>query len=268
MEGKTVAIDYRWAEGKLERFQQLANELVALRVDVLVTAGQQATLAAKQATATIPIVMLGVQDPVGTGLVQSLARPGTNVTGLSAQAETYAAKWLELLKAVIPDLSRVGVLADPTNPSYAVYWKVLEPAARALGLELHALDGRRPNDLPRLFVKALDEKVKAIVVPQQPFTLTTQDEIIKHAASSRLPAIYTLAEAVRGGGLIAYGASLADMYRRAAVYVHKILNGAKPAELPVEQPTKFELAINLKTARMLGITVPQSLLLRADHVIE
>lgn len=268
VEGRTILIDYRWAEGKAERFSELAAELVRLKVDVMVTPGQQATLAAKLATATIPIVMVGVQDPVATGIVGSLARPGANVTGLSAQAEEYAAKWLELLKAVIPHLARVAVLADPTNPSYDVYWKVLKPAARILGVELHALDARQPGDLPGLFAKAARQRVGALVVPQQPFTIRAQTQIVELAAKSRLPAIYTLTEAVRIGGLMAYGASLRDMYRQAAIYVDKILKGAKPADLPVAQPTKFELMINLKTAKALGITIPQTVLLRADGVIE
>jgi len=268
VEGRTILIDYRWAEGKPERFSGLAGELVRLKVDVLVTPGQQATLAAKQATATIPIVMVGVQDPVGTGIVRSLARPGANVTGLSAEAEEYAAKWLELLKAVIPHLARVAVLADPTNPSYGVYWRELRPAARILGVELHAMDGRQPADLPRLFAEAVRQRVGALIVPQQPFTIRAQSQIVELAAKSQLPAIYTLRQAVDMGGLMAYGASLADMYRKAAIYVDKILKGAKPGDLPVEQPTKFELVINLRPAKALGLTIPPSLLLRADEVIQ
>lgn len=268
VEGRTILIDYRWAEGKAERFSELAAELVRLKVDVMVTPGQQATLAAKLATATIPIVMVGVQDPVGTGIVGSLARPGANVTGLSAQAEEYAAKWLELLKAVIPHLARVAVLADPTNPSYDVYWRELRPAARILGVELHALDGRQPGDLPGLFAKAARQRVDALVVPQQPFTIRAQSQIVELAAKSRLPAIYTLTAAVGIGGLMAYGASLPDMYRKAAIYVDKILKGARPADLPVEQPTRFELVVNLKTAKALGIKIPNEILLRADKVIE
>lgn len=268
VEGRTIEIHYRWAEGKADRLPELAGELVRLKVDVMVTPGQQATLAAKQATATIPIVMVGVQDPVGTGIVGSFARPGANVTGLSAQAEEYAAKWLELLKAVIPHLDRVAVLADPTNPSYDVYWRELRPAARILGVQLHALDARQPGDLPGAFAEATRQRVGALVVPLQPFTIRAQSRIVELAAKSRLPAIYTLTGAVRIGGLMAYGASLADMYRKAAIYVDKILKGAKPADLPVEQPTTFELVINLKTAKALGLTIPPSLLLRADEVIE
>ena len=268
VEGRTIVIHYRWAEGHAERLPELASELVRLNVDVMVTAGQQATLAAKQATAAIPIVMVGVADPVGTGIVGSLARPGANVTGLSAQAEEYAAKWLELLKAVIPRLARVAVLADPTNPSYSVYWRELRPAARILNVQLHTLDAHQPDDLPEAFAEAARHRVDALVVPQQPFTIRTQSRIVELAAKSRLPAIYNLTETVRIGGLMAYGASLADMYRRAAIYVDKILKGSKPADLPVERPTKFELVINLKTAKALGLTVPQSLLLRADEVIQ
>jgi putative ABC transport system substrate-binding protein len=267
VEGRTILIDYRWAEGKAERLPELAGELVRLKVDVMVTPGQQATLAAKLVTATIPIVMVGVADPVGTGIVGSLARPGANVTGLSTQVEEYAAKWLELLKAVIPDLDRVAVLADPTNPSYDVYWRGLRPAARILGVQLHALDAREPGDLPGAFAEAARQRVGALVVPLQPFTTRAQSQIVELAAKSRLPAIYTLKEAVEIGGLMNYGASLPDMYRKAAIYVDKILKGAKPGDLPVEQPTKFELVINLKTAKVLGITIPQSLLLRADEVI-
>ena len=268
VEGVTIRIDYRWAEGKAERFRELAAELVRLKVDVLVTPGQQATLAAKHATANIPIIMVGVQDPVGTGIVASLARPGANITGLSAQAEEYAPKWLELLKATLPHLSRVGMLADPTNPSYDVYWRELRPAARVLGVELHALDARQPGDLPGAFAKAARERVDALVVPQQPLTIRAQSQIVELAAKSRLPAIYTLTGAVRVGGLMAYGASLADMYRKAAIYVDKILKGAKPGDLPIEQPTKFDFVINLKTAKALGLTVPPSLVARADEVIE
>ena len=267
-EGRTVVIHYRWAEGHAERLPELAGELVRLKVDVMVTPGQQATLAAKQTTAIIPIVMVGVQDPVRTGIVGSLARPGANVTGLSAQAEEYAAKWLDLLKAVIPHLDRVAVLADPTNPSYDVYWAALRPAAFILGVQLHALDARQPNDLPEAFAEAARQRVVALVVPQQPLTIRTQDRIVELAAKNRLPAIYTLTEVVRIGGLMAYGASLADMYRRAAIYVDKILKGANPADLPVEQPTRFEFVINLKTTKQLGLTIPQSLLLRADEVIQ
>ncbi len=268
VEGRTIEIHYRWAEGKAERLPELAGELVRLKVDILVTPGQQATLAVKQATATIPIVMVGVQDPVGTGLVGSLARPGANVTGLSAQAEEYAAKWLELLKTVLPHLARVAVLADPTNPSYDVYWRALRPAARTLGVQLHALDARQPGDLPGAFAEAARQRVGALVVPLQPFTTRAQSRIVELAAKSRLPAIYALKEAVGIGGLMAYGASLPDMYRQAAIYVDKILKGAKPADLPVEQPTKFELVINLKTAKALGLKIPQSVLIRADEVIQ
>ncbi len=268
VEGRNILIDYRWAEGKAERFSELAAELVRLKVDVMVTPGQQATLAAKLATTTIPIVMVGVQDPVGTGIVGSLARPGANVTGLSAQAEEYAAKWLELLKAVIPHLARVAVLADPANPSYDVYWRELRRAARILAVELHALDAREPGDLPGVFAKAARQRVDALVVPQQPLTIRAQSQIVELAAKSRLPAIYALTAAVGIGGLMAYGPSLADMYRKAATYVDKILKGAKPGDLPIEQPTKFELVINMKTAKALGLTMPPSVLLRADRVIE
>jgi putative ABC transport system substrate-binding protein len=267
-EGRNVAIECRSAEGKYERLDALAAELVRLNPAVLVASSANASGAAKRATSTIPIISVYAADPVGLGLVASLARPGGNVTGISALASDYTAKWLQLLKEAAPRISRAGVLGHVANPTYAIYRGQLEAAGRVLGI---ALDFGPASTLANVdtALSALQRRgADAFVVMHQPFTWEHRAHIVKVVARLRLPAIYGSKEAVESGGLISYAASIPDVFRRAARFVDKVLHGAKPADLPVEQPTKFELAINLKTAQALGLTIPPSLLLRADQVIE
>jgi putative tryptophan/tyrosine transport system substrate-binding protein len=271
VEGRNVVIEYRDAEGKIERFPALAAELVALKVDVIVAAGTPAALAAKQATRTVPIVLAAVFDPVTSGLVTSLARPGGNVTGTSTLAPELVGKCLEHLKQVVPGVSRVAVLWQPGafgERTEKDMLKAAEVAARALGVRLQFVEARGPEDFDRAFSDMTRARAGALnVLPSNMFT-NERRRLVDLAAKNRLPAVYPWREGVDAGGLMAYGANFADLYRRAATYVDKILKGAKPGDLPVEQPTKFELVINLKTAKALGLTVPQSVLLRADQVIE
>ncbi len=268
MEGKNIAIEYRWAEGRLDRLPPLATELVQLKVDVLVTAGSPGIRAAKQATTTIPIVMAAGGDPVGSGYVASLARPGGNITGLSNLAEDLVAKLLELLKNAVPGVSRVAVLSNPANPAHASFRRVIQDAARTLGVTLLPVDARGPHEFDGAFATMIKERAQGLVELPDPMFLTERNRLTDLAVRNRLPAIYGFKEHAAAGGLMAYGVNLRDSYRRAATYVDKILKGAKPADLPIEQPTKFELVINLKTAKALGLTIPPSLLLRADQVIE
>ena len=265
-DGKTIRIEYRFASGKLDRLPALAAELVHLKVDVIVSGGPTPTRAAKQATRTIPIVMAFDSDPVGNGFVKSLARPGGNITGLSNVAPEISGKRLELLKDVVPKLSRVAVFGMSTNPGNALSLKETEMAARALGLQISYFNVRSPGDIESAFQAAMKQRVEAVLVLNFP-TVYKRNAIFGLAARNRLPAIYFESSFAEEGGLMTYGASLADLDRRSAVYVDKILKGAKPADLPVEQPTKFELVINLKTAKQIGLTIPPNVLARADKVI-
>jgi putative ABC transport system substrate-binding protein len=268
MEGKNIAIEYRWAEGRVDRLPQLVTELIQLKVDVLVTAGAPGIRAAKQATTTIPIVMAVGGDPVGSGFVASLARPGGNITGLSNLAEDLVAKLLELLREAVPGGSRVAVLYNPANPAHVSFRRVIQSAARTMGVTLLPVEGRGPHDFDGAFATMLQQRAEGLVELPDPMFLTERNRLADLASRNRMPAIYGFREHVAAGGLMAYGVNLRDSYRRAATYVDKILKGAKPADLPVEQPTRFELVINLKTAKALGLTIPRSLLLRADEVIE
>jgi ABC-type uncharacterized transport system substrate-binding protein len=268
VEGQNIAIESRLAEGNPERFSELTAELVRLHVDVIVTGSTPGALAAKEATQTIPVVIGAMGDPVGSGVVMSLARPGGNITGLSlATDEAFSGKWVELLKEAVPKLSRVAVLWDPTNMAGAPQVKGMQSAARALGLTLQSFEVQDPNALEQAFAAITRERAEALIVAIDPFVVVHRTQIVNLAAQSRLPAMSGLRLFVEAGGLMAYGPSLPDLYRRAAVYVDKILKGAKPADLPIERPTKFELVINLKTAEALGLTILPTLLFQADEVI-
>jgi putative ABC transport system substrate-binding protein len=268
VEGKNVSIEYRYAEGRSDRLPGLAADLVRLKVDIIVAAVTTDAVAAKNATAAIPIVMASAGDPVASGLVESLARPGGNITGLSQIAAELAGKRLELLKEMVPELSRVAVLWNPQSPASTLSWKEIQLPARQLGVQLHSLEARSPNDFDKAFQDATRARAGALAVMPNPVFADNLGRIADLAAKSRLPSIFHLREFADSGGLVAYGPDRSDMFRRAATYVDKILKGAKPADLPVEQPTKFELVINLKTAKALGITIPPSILARADEVIE
>jgi putative ABC transport system substrate-binding protein len=269
VEGQNIAIESRWAEGQYDRYPALAADLVRSKVDVIVAQSGAATQAAQQATRTIPIVMSLVNDPVGSGLVASLARPGGNVTGLTIISPDLVGKQLQLLKEVVPEVSRVALLRHPDNPASAAQLREAEAAARALGVRLQTLEARGPQEIDSAFAAMTRERAGALLIIPDAIFVNQRRQIAELAAKRRLPSIYGgttgYAEA---GGLMVYGPNPLDLKRRAATYVDKILKGAKPGDLPVEQPTKFELVINLKTAKALGLTIPQSLLLRADEVIE
>jgi len=265
VEGKNIVIEYRYAEGKLDRLPALAAELVRLKVDVVVTTGPIPTRAAKEATNTIPIVFAFDSDPIGNGFVASLARPGGNITGLSTLAPELSGKQLELLKEIVSRLSRVAVFGISTNPGNAQALRETELVARAFGVQIQYLAIRNPKDTEDVFRAASKGRADAVLVLNSPPFIETR--IVDLAVKGRLPAIYFNSAIVDDGGLMSYGASLADLDRRAATYVDKILKGAKPADLPVEQPTKFELVINLKTAKQIGLTIPPNVLARADKVI-
>jgi putative ABC transport system substrate-binding protein len=266
VENHNVSLEYRWAEGHDERLPGLVADLVRHQVDVIVAVGSHAALA-KRTTATIPIVMPVSNDPVGTGLVASLARPGGNVTGLAFLSEELPGKWIELLKEVLPRLSRVAVLSYP--PSDAGQLRASEVAARSLGLRLHTLAVKRKEDLATAFAEAQRSRAEALIVLASAFFGGQRSRLVMLAAQHRLPTIYNEREFVtQSGGLMSYGPDLRDLFRRASNYVDRILKGAKPADLPVEQPTKFELVINLKTAKALGLTIPPAVLARADEVIQ
>ncbi len=267
VEGRNITIEYRWAEGKYDRLPALAAELVQLKVDVIFAFATPPSQAAKQATKTIPIVMLAA-DAVEQGLVASLARPGSNITGLSVQAPELGGKQLQLLKQVVPRASRVAILWNTANPYTALVVRETEAAARTLGVQLQSLPVRGPEEFEGAFEAATRGGAAALLTVGDVLTIAHRTRIVALAAKSRLPAMYTFREFVDDGGLMAYGANLADLSRRAATYVDKILKGAKPGDLPVEQPTKFELVINLRTAKALGLTIPQSVLIRADEVIQ
>jgi putative ABC transport system substrate-binding protein len=266
IEGRTVTIEVRWAEGRNERYAEIAAEFARLKVDVIVTSGA-AVVAAKQATAVIPIVFAVANDPVGSGLIASLARPGGNVTGLSLQSTDLAGKRLELLREIVPSLRRLAILANIGNPGAVPEMGEVQAAARTLGLEVIPLEIRRAEDIAPAF-EALKGRADALYICGDPLLFTNRIRINTLALGARLPTIFNFREHVEAGGLMSYGANFPDLYRRAADFVDKILRGAKPADIPVEQPTKFDLVINLTTARGLGLTVPPTLLARADEVIE
>jgi putative ABC transport system substrate-binding protein len=270
IEGRNVAFEHRYAREKYELLPDLAAELVRLKVDMIVTPGNRpATLAAKQATSTIPIVFMAAGDPVAWGFVASLARPGGNITGVSSLVgPEVVGKRLELLREAIPKLSRDAALKNPTNPDTRLFIGQAEVAARSLKVQLHVVEAQGPAEFARAFAAMIQERAGALLVQADPMFLFNSRQLADLEAKSRLPAMYGLREHVEAGGLMAYAASVAELSRRASTYVGKILQGAKPADLPVEQPTKFDLVINLKTAKALGLAIPPSLLLRADQVIE
>jgi putative tryptophan/tyrosine transport system substrate-binding protein len=264
VEGKNVTFERRFAENRLDQLPELAAELVRLNVDVIMTIGTLAPLAAKRGTTSIPIVMLNAGDPVGSGLVTSLARPGGNVTGMSLMAPDLGAKRLELLKEVLPQVSRVGILWNAANPYSALVFKASEKAAPILGIALQSIEVRSPNDIDRELPAATQLRLDALITVEDPLTFSQRKRIADFADTT----IHGLREYVDVGGLISYGTNQADLYRRAVGYVDRILKGEKPADLPIQQPTKFELIINLKTAKVLGLEIPPTLLARADEVIE
>ena len=268
VEGENLIFELRSVEARPERLSEVVGELIRLNVDVIVAVAQPTVQAAQQATTKIPIVMFGVGDPVATGIVASLARPGGNITGLSQLSPELSGKRLELLKEVLPGVSRVAVLWNPTNPSNAPQIRDIRIAAQALGIQLQLLEVRAPQDLEGAFQAATRARAGALITLDDLFIFTHRLRIVALAAMSRLPAIYGWPTFAEAGGLMSYSPDFRDMYRQAALFVDKILKGAKPADLPVEQPTKFELVINLKTAKVLGLMIPSSLRLRADQVIE
>jgi putative ABC transport system substrate-binding protein len=268
VEGKNIAIEYRSAELQLERLSTVADELVRLKVDVVLTASTPAALAAKKATKTIPIVFYDVTDPVGSGLVDSLARPGGNITGVTNVAAVLAGKRLELLKETVPKLSRVAVLWHPQNPSSVQQWNESQLPARELGLQLYSMEVSSADKFEGAFKEAIKNGSAALAVASSAFFNSYQKRIADLAVKHRLPSIYVRREFVESGGLMSYGPDRTEPYRRVAAMVDKILKGAKPADLPVEQPTKFELLINLKTAKALGLTIPPVVLMRAEKVIK
>jgi putative tryptophan/tyrosine transport system substrate-binding protein len=267
VEGKNIVIEWRYAEGKSIRLPALAAELVRLKVGVIVTSASVETRAAKEATSTIPIVMTNDNDPVGSGFVASLARPGGNITGLSTLAPELSGKRLELLKEIVPRLSNVAVLATSTQPGYAQSLKEMELAAAALKVKPQYLDVLVPKDIESAFRAASEARVDAALLLSSGVMTSQRRQVIELAVKSRLPASYPRAEFVEAGGLMTYGPNITDLSRRAATYVDKIIKGAKPADLPVEQPKKFELIINLKAAKQIGLTIPPNVLARADRVI-
>ena len=267
IDGRTIAVEYRWAEGRYERAAEIASEFVQRKVDVIVTSATAGAVAAKQATSVIPIVFAAAGDPVGTGLVASLARPGGNVTGLSAQQTETTGKRLELLREVLPSLGRLAILANVGNPAVVLDMREIQATARTLGLEVITLEIRRGEDIAPA-VEGLKGRAGALYVVGDPLVNTHRVRINTLALAARLPTMHMFREGVEVGGLMSYGANFPDMYRRAADYVDKILRGTRPGEIPVEQPTKFDLVINLTTAKVLGLTIPEAFLVRADEVIE
>jgi putative ABC transport system substrate-binding protein len=268
VEGKNIVIDFRYAEGKVDRLPALAAELVRLKVEAIVTAGPTVTRPVKEATSTIPIVMTFDDDPVGSGFAASLARPGGNITGLSTLNPEIAGKQLELLKQVVLKLARVAVLGPSTRPGTAQALKEIELVAASLGVKHQYLDVREPKDIESAFRAASKAHAEALLVLQGPVINSSRAQIVEFTTKSRLPGIYYSSEFVQDGGLMSYATNITDLSRRAATYVDRILKGAKPADLPIEQPTKFELVINLKTAKQIGITIPPNVLARADRVLK
>ncbi len=268
VEGKNIVIELRSAEGKLDRVSELAAELVRLKVDVIVTAGPAVTRAAKEAATTIPIVMAQDSDPVGNGFVASLARPGGNITGLTTGGPELYGKRLELLKETVPRVSRVAVFWYRAGPAEPLWLKEMHASAQALGLQIQSLEVRSPNDFAGAFQAAAKWGARALTVNADPIMTANRNQILGFAAKNRLPGIYPWKEYVEDGGLMSHATKLSDLYRRAATYVDKILKGAKPSDLPVEQPMKFEFVINLKAAKQIGLTIPPNVLARADKVIK
>jgi putative ABC transport system substrate-binding protein len=267
-EGQNLIIEYRSGDGRPERFPNLANDLVRLNVDLILTRGTPAALAVKNATTTIPIVLSGLGDPVANGIVASLARPGANITGLSGVTTELQAKRVEVLTELVPRIARFGCVTNMGNPNEQLNWEQTETAARVLGIHSQLIDVRKSEDIRPAFDDASKQHVEAVVVMPDGLLLSNRKLVVELAATHRLPAIYSTREFVDSGGLASYGPNFPDLYHRAATFVDKIFKGTKPADLPVEQPTKFELVINLKTAKALDLTVPPSLLARADEVIE
>jgi len=268
VEGKSIAFEERSSEARNERLADLASELVRLKVNIIVTRGTPETLAAKQATTTIPIVIAGAGDPVRSGLVSSLAHPGGNVTGLTVLGPGLAAKRLDLLKEAVPNMSRVAFLWNPANPDQKSSFNEVQAGARALGVTLQSVEARSREELEQALAMLKQSRPSALLMTADGVHQRYIGRIVAFTSEARLPAMYQLKEAVDRGGLMSYGASLPNLGRLTASYVDKILKGAKPSDLPVEQPTKFELVINLKTAKTLGLTIPQSLLVRADEIIQ
>jgi len=268
VEGRNILIEYRWAEGKYERFPALVGEFIALKVDVIITAGTPAALAVKKATASIPLVMVAVGDPVGTGLVASLARPGGNATGLTSIAPELEGKRLELLKETLPKVSRVAEFWNPANAYQIGSEKEVQAAAKVLRISIVSMPVRTPEELGNAFAAIPRERADAVLVLADRLFLHNRERIAGFAITNHLPGMNAYRELVEAGGLMSFGPSYAVMHRQAATYVDKILKGAKAGDLPVEQPAKFELVINLKTAKTLGLTIPQSVLVRADEVIQ
>jgi putative tryptophan/tyrosine transport system substrate-binding protein len=267
IEGRNITIEYRWAEGNSDRADELAAELVRRRVDVIVTYANPIVLAVKRSTSTIPIVFAAAADPLGTGLVSTLARPGGNVTGLSVEATDLGSKRLELLRDVVPNFRRLGIMANVGNSASVLEMREVQSASGTLGLEVKTLDIRQAEDIARAFDE-LKGHVDALYVCIDTILFANRIRIITLALAARLPTMFTTREAVKAGGLMTYGPSFPELFRRAGDYVDKILHGTRPEDLPVEQPTKFDLVLNLTTAKALGLTVPQTLLARADEVIE
>jgi putative ABC transport system substrate-binding protein len=267
-EGRNIAFEIRYLGGRPDRSPALAAELVRSNVEIILTSGTELIQAAQKASSTIPVVMVGIGDPVGSGIVASLARPGGKVTGLSLMAPDLAAKRLELAKEALPGLAHVAIIWSPNNASVALRFKETEAAARAMGLKLHSIEAPQPRDFDKDLQAAARAGAQALITTEGALMIGQRAEIIRSAIEHRLPAISGLRIFADAGGLLSYGPDNPDLWRRAAGYVDKILKGAKPADLPVEQPTKFELIINLRTAKALGLTIPQSLLLRADEVIQ
>jgi putative tryptophan/tyrosine transport system substrate-binding protein len=268
VEGQNITIEYRWAEGKPERIRELAEELVRLKVDVIITASSIYVEAAKRATSTIPIVFMGHADPVGTGHVTSLARPGGNITGFSTTMMETNVKSLELLKQAVPGLARVAVIFEPATPSHGPTLKAIEAAGPALGLQVQPVAVRSATEFESAFSAIVQERADAVLVLTTPLLIAGAQPLAELALTHKLPSVFALRHHVAAGGLMSYSPNIADISRRSAIYVDKILKGAKPADLAVQQPTKLELVINLKTAKALGLTIPQAFLLRADEVIE
>jgi putative ABC transport system substrate-binding protein len=267
-EGRNLIIEFRWAEGKYDRFPALIAELLAAKVDVIVTAGTPPTQAIKKATSTIPLVFIAVGDPVGTGIVLSLARPGGNITGVSSIAPDLDGKRLELLREVVPKLAHVAIFLNPANAFHAKSMRQLRVAAQSLDIKLQSLEVDKSEQLDDAFAAIVKKRPDALLILADRVFLHNRKRMMEFATQQRLPSVNPYRELVEAGGLMSYGPSYEDLHRRAAVYVDKILKGAKPADLPVEQPTKFEFVINLKTAKALGLAVPQALLAHADEVIE